>query len=728
LDGNQEGIGSFFVESISLIRKKSTSESVWGGERGAMKTYRIAKRAFFLASALALAIGFNSGPADAAEKNIRVALFIDDGQGYRNTIPAVTLESPNDLKVELSGNGGSYQLPRVRSARFAVDQFAIVALETGNLTEAERIAQQLSKQKKDASITVETRGEGPLYRVVSGSFQTLEQANAGVQAVAGITGKTPKVTGPYHLEANTFPTRSEAEQWEAKFESSGISAHTVLVERGNDLAYAVWVGDEVSEAARDRLAQKVSGMYPGFGYRQPADNAYTLVDKEVVGSELIDRYVFSPRARLSVTAANGGGVPLVTVVEREGRQYRGTIELSAYKGKLAVVNDLPLDEYLYGVVGAEMATGWPLEALKAQAVLARTRAVSQGNKYGIANLSDTVLEQAYYGYGKEAGDIRRAVDETSDEVIKYRGKVIEALFYSNAGGLTADGTEAWGNAVPYLRPVESKDTYPQETANTWYLVELADGTIGYVRHDYINLLPTRNAAGLQLGEVNTDNLNLRTGPSPTVFKSLFTLPAGTQVTVITSVPEENAYSWTRGPYTPQEITAMINASQQRNGGATFGVPISQLEVTKRGPSGRVLAMTANGMAIAVSSPDSFRSVFQQGTSSLRSTKFDVEQMGTLSVLGANGQLVTRSNQGGALQAIGAGYLRPVGLGGAGEDFLVFDGRQWRVASKQQKFLIRGFGNGHGLGLSQYGAKAMAEDGYDYIQILQHYYSDVTIEP
>ncbi|MCK9912312.1 SpoIID/LytB domain-containing protein, partial [Microbacteriaceae bacterium K1510] len=83
------------------------------------------------------------------------------------------------------------------------------------------------------------------------------------------------------------------------------------------------------------------------------------------------------------------------VEEREQRKYRGTIELSSYKSHLAVINELPLEQYLYGVVGSEMVAGWPLEALKTQAVLSRTRAVNQGNKYGIANLSDTVLEQAY---------------------------------------------------------------------------------------------------------------------------------------------------------------------------------------------------------------------------------------------------------------------------------------------------------------------------------------------
>ncbi len=67
---------------------------------------------------------------------------------------------------------------------------------------------------------------------------------------------------------------------------------------------------------------------------------------------------------------------------------------------LALVNEVPMEQYLYGVVGSELSSGWPTEALKAQAVAARTFAIKQGNKYEIAQVTDTTLDQAYYGYAK----------------------------------------------------------------------------------------------------------------------------------------------------------------------------------------------------------------------------------------------------------------------------------------------------------------------------------------
>lgn len=699
-----------------------------------MKLRLAGMKTLLLTGAMCLAASLFGQPAQASGETIRVALFVDTGTGYRGVVPSVTLGSAGGLSVRLSGAEGAVSLPlgEVKQARFSLDRFSVIAAQTGGLMEAQQVAQKLSQQKLDASIQVESFGGNTVYQVVSGSFRTYEQAASHAQAVTQVTGISPKVTGPYRLEAGSFATLQEARDWERAFELSGIPAHTVIVAANGQPSYEVWVGDEVTEGKRNELAAAAAALYPGFTYQKPNNQAYVLLKQDVLTgggqAETIPRYSFSSAAKLTVLP-NGGQPPLIKVEERAGRQYRGVMELSEYNGHLTLVNELPLEQYLYGVVGSEMAAGWPLEALKAQAVLARTRALGQGSKYGIAHLSDTVLEQAYYGYEREAEDIRRAVDETAGVVIRYQGKLAEALYYSNAGGMTADGAEVWGNAIPYLRPVESNDGYPMLTAKTWYLVQLLDGSIGYVRHDFVDMLPLKNELGLQIGQVNTDNLNFRNGPSTTYHRSLMTLPAGTQVTIIAQVPEENAFSWTRGPYSASEITEMINKSQQQNKAPVLSRPVRSLVVTERGPSGRVMAMEADGVRLAVSSPDAHRSIFRQGESGLRSSKFEVEQMGSFVVLGAGGRKAQFPQEStSALQAIGANGAGPVPANGGSEDFLVYDGQIWRVASLVPKFVFHGFGYGHGLGLSQFGARAMAEQGYDYRQILQHYYHDVTIGP
>ncbi len=685
------------------------------------------RRTLLAVTLLTLTFSSIEASASAAQKNIRVALFIDTGQGYRNTVPALTLTSEKGFTLTLTGKQGTTSLPDVdeETLRFRVDEFQLMVAETGNLNEAQRVAQQLGQRKIDAEILAEGHN---LYRVISGSYDTYQLAAAQAKTVAQITGRNPLVKGPYRLEMDRFKSLKDARKWEEAFEESGISAYTVLLGDGKKESYAVWIGDGITEESLSNLEATASSLFPDFSYRQPSASSYVLVKREVVAGsgETVDNYTFSPQAKLTV-APQRGGTPLIGVEEREGRRYRGEMELSDYKGKLTLVNELPVDQYLYGVVGSEMASGWPLEALKAQAVLARTRALAQNNKYGIAQVSDTVLEQAYFGYDKESADVRKAVDKTEGEVLTYRGKLIDALFYSNAGGMTADGSEVWGNKVPYLRPVESDDAYPAMSANLWYLVALQDGTLGYVRNDFITLNGETNALGLQIGEVNTHNLNFRSGPSTIYHKAILSLPLKTEVTIIKQEPEENAFAWTRGPYTASEITSMINSSQKLNKGPTFKDPIEKLEVTKRGPSGRVLEIEADGKELKVSSPDSYRSVFKQGESGLRSTKFEIEEMGTYTVLGANDKKSSYPRTGRELYA--KGVEREISTAnGFADSFLILDGQgSVRVATKEQMYLIRGNGFGHGLGLSQYGAKAMAEQGYDYREILQHYYQDINID-
>jgi stage II sporulation protein D len=720
---------------LSKINSDYPDFDKWRGERkGREQMWKQKMGKILSASLLAAAVLAGHVPAEAAGKNIRVALFIDMGQGYRGVVPTVTLTGEKSLEIRMNAEGGTVNLPMLgeESARFRVDEYFLQVTETADPIRAQQVAQQLSQRKLDAAIQMELRGATPVYQVVSGTFDTYQAAANQARTVAQATGVQPTVKGPHRLEAGRFGSLKEAQDWETAFEVSGISAHTVLLADGGKLSYAVWVGDEVSAEAAGRVRQAAEAAFPAFSYREPQNRSYVVLKKDVtVGGgdvETVWKYVFSPQVKLTVQPKKGGSLPLIGVVERENRKYRGVIELSEYKGHLTVVNELPLEQYLYGVVGSEMASGWPLEALKTQAVLARTRAVGQGNKYGIANLSDTVYEQAYYGYAREAADIRRAVDETEGEVIKYKGKVAESFFYSNAGGMTSDGTEVWGNPVPYLKPVMSDDSEPLEKAKIWYHVSLPDGSLGYIRSDLVNVTGSQTAMGLQTAVVNTNNTNLRSGPSTTYHRVLSTLPLGTEVTILRQEAEENAFSWTRGPYTPQEVQAMINANQDRYKAPRLTSPVETLRVTQRGPSGRVLKMEANGMEIATSSPDAHRSIFRQGDSGLRSTKFEVEEMGTFTVLGANGRKVEFPRAGFDLQAIGANGFGPVSANGYNLEFVIYSAlSDWRVASKQQAFLLRGYGYGHGLGVSQYGAKAMAESGYDYKEILQHYYQNVTIE-
>ena len=140
----------------------------------------------------------------------------------------------------------------------------------------------------------------------------------------------------------------------------------------------------------------------------------------------------------------------------EGNAYRGDCQLVLKDGKMTVINKLPTEEYLYSVLGKEMSPSWPIEALKAQAICARTYAVRNWNKfssYGF-NLCTTTVSQVYGGIATESERTIDAVNQTSGQLLKYNGQVAEALFFASDGGYTADAKYVWGGSVPYLTAKE----------------------------------------------------------------------------------------------------------------------------------------------------------------------------------------------------------------------------------------------------------------------------------
>jgi len=128
------------------------------------------------------------------------------------------------------------------------------------------------------------------------------------------------------------------------------------------------------------------------------------------------------------------------------RSYRG--DISIYKdasGKLLVVNTLDLESYLKGVLYHEISHKWPIDAIKAQAVAARTYALYQkevmrSKDYDVA--ADT-SSQVYGGYSSEKRKTNRAVNFTSGEVLTYKGKLFPAYFHATCGGTTEDASELW---------------------------------------------------------------------------------------------------------------------------------------------------------------------------------------------------------------------------------------------------------------------------------------------
>ncbi len=144
-------------------------------------------------------------------------------------------------------------------------------------------------------------------------------------------------------------------------------------------------------------------------------------------------------------------------VSAKGKWYRGVIMIQNKNGKLTVINNVPLEDYIKGVVPSEMPSGWAAEAHKAQAIAARSYALANLGKraqYGY-DLKDTPEDQAYGGASKETPDTNYAVDQTKGIVLTYNMKVINAYYSASAGGQTS--ADNWGSTLPYLRSVPSFD-------------------------------------------------------------------------------------------------------------------------------------------------------------------------------------------------------------------------------------------------------------------------------
>ncbi|TLY43687.1 MAG: SpoIID/LytB domain-containing protein [Nitrospirae bacterium] len=137
-------------------------------------------------------------------------------------------------------------------------------------------------------------------------------------------------------------------------------------------------------------------------------------------------------------------------------------------GKLLAINELPLEDYVKGVVPSEMNPAWHLEALKVQAIATRTYALYKMRQNArkdfdvVASVKDQVY--LYRGRAAAAGPAARATAETRDQVLAYRDEPILAAFSSTAAGLTEDAWNVWSVDLPYLKGVEC----PFDLNSPWY--------------------------------------------------------------------------------------------------------------------------------------------------------------------------------------------------------------------------------------------------------------------
>ncbi len=139
------------------------------------------------------------------------------------------------------------------------------------------------------------------------------------------------------------------------------------------------------------------------------------------------------------------------------RRFGGELRLLEKTNTIQVINYLKIEKYLKSVVGSEMPKNWPIEALKAQAVAARTYALHQLKKRTDYDVNSSVSSQVYLGLESETNKTVQAVDSTRSIVMLYKGDLIDAVFHSSSGGQTESSVEVWGKYRAYLISVLGYD-------------------------------------------------------------------------------------------------------------------------------------------------------------------------------------------------------------------------------------------------------------------------------
>ncbi|MDR1472798.1 MAG: SpoIID/LytB domain-containing protein [Synergistaceae bacterium] len=399
-------------------------------------------------------------------------------------------------------------------------------------------------------------------------------------------------------------------------------------------------------------------------------------------------------ARLSVAdgsaiSASGGGISVagkslalpVRVSAKSGlgwdkTRYRGTISIIRARNGFSVVNDLDLESYLRGILKMEMNPEWPFEALKAQAVLARTYAVKNRGRDAAKgyDLGATDSSQVYRGMNAEDPRTDKAVAETRGMILTWRGAAADAYYHSDSGGATADISHVWGGSSPYLQVRAERVSYTSPNS-TWRTTLSA-----------LQISSIMSKMGQNVGRVRSVEVAQRDQAGRSVTLRV-TGDAGS------AVVKSHAFRMAAGSGVIRSTNFNISAPS-----GAAGTP--QADQTR--PDGPPRAPAKPGGAdplIEMTNGDVF-------------TKAEMMDM--------------LMNPGKREEYLRIGYQRIAGKPSAPPQAKPAQRQPAIDTVSDGNFVFSGKGWGHGVGLSQWGAKAMAETGSRFEDILAHYFPGTEI--
>jgi stage II sporulation protein D len=326
------------------------------------------------------------------------------------------------------------------------------------------------------------------------------------------------------------------------------------------------------------------------------------------------------------------------------KPYRGTIEiLKNKKGKFNVINELNVEEYLYGVMKMEVSPLWSEETLKAQAVASRTYALSNLGKYKESGFDITsgVKDQVYGGILGEDERTNRAVDLTRGEVLTYGGNLARVIYCADAGGYTEDMEDVFGKKIPYLRSVV--DYAPDSPYKEW--------SLKFTEEELRNLFLKKN---IYIGKI-FKIVPLKFSPTKRV-KTLKIIHSEGELEI-----------------TGEKLRSILGYDKLKS---------TLFEIVQEEEKG-----------------EKHLSIF--------------ENPKEIYLISSSGKNLNNSEEIYVVSEKSIDNLRELNVAG--------------IVKFPQTFIFKGKGWGHGVGMSQWGAKYLGEIGYTYKDILFYYYPGVSIE-
>jgi|GEM_PF-450239 len=242
------------------------------------------------------------------------------------------------------------------------------------------------------------------------------------------------------------------------------------------------------------------------------------------------------------------------------KRYRGELEIKYDGGYLTAINIVDKEEYLYSVVGAEMSADWPIEALKVQAVCARTYRDASWNKHSNLgyNLCDTTHCQVYRGIITEGANTIAAVRDTTEVVARYQSTLPTLYFFASCGGYTANNEDVWigGSPQQYLRSVSDRvpysgddfcsQTFSGNTNYTWS-VTLTRSSLETLLKNNTNTKPSNSAARLISIRRNTIDISGRAKYVDIVYNTETKTVSGATFRTVVGATTIKSTLWTSNP-------------------------------------------------------------------------------------------------------------------------------------------------------------------------------------